>query len=406
MRLGRPAALGTAGPQTEVGLEGQADMSGGDPVWLTRGRVPSLDGLRGASILVVLWNHTAYHFAAGWPAWTRQLGDVGSIGVDVFFVISGFLITLLLVRESRARGTVSLRAFYVRRAFRIVPAYVAYVGIVGTVLAFTSYRLHATMWLRLATFTTSLVGSESWYVGHTWSLSVEEHFYLVWPVVFVVLPKRWLLPACVAYSVLAVPLRIAVARVAHVSDTPFFSPVRADTIAVGCGLALLATSPWRARVRAGPRASALLAAAGLVGLAVSYAFRDDDRTRLGVLYHQGGYRFCCQWCIAAVVWAAVHQPRSPLGRVLNGRPLTTVGVLSYGLYLWQQPFLGPLRPFWAFRLPWNLPVIAALACGSYYLVEQPFLRLKSRFEPTPEAARRSEAEADRLVVLPSAAGPP
>ena len=363
----------------------------GGPAWLAAGRVPSLDGLRGVSILLVLWSHLSLYANDGtWPRWVTRFTNVGDIGVDVFFVISGFLITLLLIRERERTGRIRLGGFYLRRTCRIMPAYVTYVVVVGAVLSFTPDRLTGGAWATAATYTVSVVGNRSWYTGHLWSLSVEEHFYLVWPLLFGLLPNRRLLWACLAYSAAAVVARvILVPRVSLPTDPNLFSPIRADAIAAGCALALVAMSPHRRLLRWGPGAATAVAAAAVGGLVASHVAASGRFPA----YRDYGCRFVNEWLIVALVWAAASRPAAPVGWVLDRRPLTALGVLSYSVYLWQQPFFGAHRSHWFCRPPGNFLAAAVLACASYFAVERPFLRLKSRLEPTRDGRRRAEAEA-------------
>lgn len=368
-----------------------------EPAWLNRGRVPSLDGLRGASIVLVLWAHIFSGRSYGWPAWLLWTSDTGSIGVDVFFVMSGFLITLLLLREQQKVGSISIRSFYLRRVFRILPAYVTYAVVVGAALALTPQRLTRWEWARAATFTMSLRPTSSWYVAHFWSLSVEEHFYLLWPLLVSLLPKRWLAMVAIGCSFAAIPLRMAVHHWASARlDMNLFSPTRVDAIAVGCLLALVASSRvGRLLIVRRSTAMAAAAAATLI-LFLSYALQ-QHHSRIGYDFKDYVYRFIVEWSVAVILWAAVYHPDSQLGRALAWRPLTAVGVLSYSIYLWQQPFTGATRPNWMFRVPGNLLVIALAACASYYFVEQPFLRIKGRFETTSQGKLRSAFEASRLA---------
>lgn len=366
-----------------------------------KGRVPSLDGFRGLSILLVLWHHitiTRLNILPPYLAWTSELG---AVGVDVFFVISGFLITLLLIREERRNGTVSIKSFYLRRFFRIVPAYLAYVLVVGSVLSFTTARLTGTEWARVLTYTVSIGRLPAWYVGHFWSLSVEEHFYLVWPLLFVLLPKRRLLWATVGYSLIAILIRFCFYKYRWSAvNQNFFTLTRADTIAAGCALALIATSRFNRILLAPAKVAGGLAALSVIIL-VFACWLSSLHSHLAMRFGAMGYRFVVEWCIVVTIWAGVYHSETVLGRVLNWKPLVAVGVLSYSIYLWQQPFLGPLRPIWLFHLPCSFVGIAIAATVSYYLIEQPFLKLKAHFERTAEARRRSEVEAHLVARIES-----
>jgi peptidoglycan/LPS O-acetylase OafA/YrhL len=279
-----------------------------------------------------------------------------------------------------------------------MPAYIVYIGIVGLALSFTSSRLLPSEWLRAATYTVSLFREPSWYIGHAWSLSVEEHFYLVWPALFLLLSKRVLFCFCVGYSLVAIVLRGLLHRMTFIHAEPtLFSPIRLDAIAAGCALALFATSRFRHMIAFDKLAAAMSALAALLVLLIASLFH-NNMGHIGVLFYTLGFRFTVEWCIVVIVWASVLHPKSAVGRLLNWRPLTAIGVLSYSIYLWQQPFMGPIQPNWMFKMPGNFLVIAILASASYFFVEQPFLRLKPRFERTREAKERSTIEAEPFIL--------
>jgi peptidoglycan/LPS O-acetylase OafA/YrhL len=315
------------------------------PPWLLHGRVPSLDGFRGLSILFVLWHHiivTRPQIIPRYLAWTSELG---ALGVDFFFVISGFLITLLLIREERRTGDLSIRSFYLRRFFRIVPAYVTYVVVVRSILSFTSARLTRTEWMRVFTYTMSFGHLPSWYIGHFWSLSVEEHFYLIWPLLFVTVPKRHLITITLGYSFIAILFRCCLYKYMWVpANGNFFTLTRADAIAVGCALAVIATSRFQwilltpAAIAGG---LALLSSAILI----SACFLIERHSRFASRFSAIGFRFVVEWCIVVIIWAGLYHSASLPGRLLNWKPLTAIGVLSYSIYLWQQAFLGPSDRF-------------------------------------------------------------
>ena len=153
-------------------------------------RIPSLDGLRAISILFVLFSHAVgtHHFLA--EGQVGPLLGLGELGVRVFFVISGYLITTLLLEETARYGRIDLGRFYLRRTMRIFPAFYAFVlalivlEAVGLIALNPGDKLHA------LTYTSNYDPDRSWYVGHTWSLAVEEHFYLLFPLLALVLLRR------------------------------------------------------------------------------------------------------------------------------------------------------------------------------------------------------------------------
>jgi peptidoglycan/LPS O-acetylase OafA/YrhL len=343
---------------------------------VTSGRVPGLDGLRGLSILLVSLAHFVPGPANPFPSRWRVASQLGAPGVDIFFVISGFLITLLLLRERERAGHISLRAFYIRRALRILPAYVAYLGVVAAVQMAGLGPMDGRSWLAVLTYTVNFlpVPNPYWLIGQMWSLSVEEHFYLAWPVTLVLLGKRKSVMILLVGVVVASISRFIVWRYCReYIDKDFFTLTRIDTIGVGCLLAILSWDPrsWPlARSLRGRTTAAVLVAALLFILSVA------------VLSRSGKYALLLKGpieaaLIAFVIFACASAPDSLIGRLLDWRPLVLLGVLSYSLYLWQ-PFLAPHPDRWPFPWPVNLAVVIGGAVASHLLVERPFLRLKDR----------------------------
>ncbi len=214
-------------------------------------RIPSLDGLRAVSIMMVLYSHSA--LTDGFPRLVARLitFPLGETGVRFFFVISGFLITTLLVKEERTRGAISLSAFYKRRFLRILPAYYFYILIVFIVGCFaTSIRCPLSTYLSAATFTTRLWGywggphgfDRSWCLIHTWSLSVEEQFYILWPTLLVFIPsglnrRRIIVSFIIGLAPLMRVLFIHYGLNSKILIDQLFL-TQADSIMFGCMLAL------------------------------------------------------------------------------------------------------------------------------------------------------------------------
>src|SRR6185503_4239118 len=151
-------------------------------------RIASLDGLRGISILMVLFGHLTGTRNFLPREFGRITGDLGNLGVRVFFIISGYLITSLLFHEIEKRGRVDLKGFYIRRVFRIFPAFYAYLAVIGAAAALGLVHLGRWDAVAAATYTVNYVPDRAWVVGHIWSLSVEEQFYLLWPATLLLLP--------------------------------------------------------------------------------------------------------------------------------------------------------------------------------------------------------------------------
>ena len=349
------------------------------PSWLAGGRVPCLDGLRALSIVLVLFSHLAPTADSPFPTVVQRLAPrFGSYGVDVFFVISGFLITLLLFREEKRTGRVSLRAFYERRAFRILPAYLAYLGFMLLLTLSGAVYLRPINWAAALTYTTNFLphfGDESVWLGHTWSLSVEEHFYLLWP------PSLVLLGSKRARSLLILlfattPLIRGLIWGMHNDwlDIEKVTVARMDTIAAGCLLAYLVTQPR------GLRWMSWLERRGTVVFLVAVMVVVASAC---LLSHSGKYVIFLKGTVESItigigILALVSCPRSSIARLLETKPMVLLGVLSYSIYIWQQPFLNPVGKLWICRWPQNFMLAATTASVSYILIERPFLRIKDR----------------------------
>jgi peptidoglycan/LPS O-acetylase OafA/YrhL len=323
----------------------------------------------------------------------RAVDKLGDVGVDIFFVLSGFLITTLLCRERDRTGRVSVRDFYIRRAFRILPAFFAYLLFVALLSAGGFVRTTPGDWVAALTYTMNFRENPAWELGHIWSLSIEEHFYLAWPLLFLTLPRRIAIVALVGAMVMAPALRATILLLwpAWSQTTELWTFTRLDPIAAGCLLALLARDPATGRRldaigRRWPLALALLAA-GLVAGGVS--------TKVGT----GITPSITAVTLAVLVWAAARS--AP--RWLSVRVLVVVGVGSYSLYLWQEVFLNPRASHWWTAFPQNLLLSGLAALASYRLVERPFLAIKDRFH-----SRSGPVSAPRSVPVAGdqALGPP
>lgn len=335
-------------------------------------RLASLDGLRAISILLVAAGHlTGTHgFPYAVPA--RWVGDVAHLGVTVFFVISGFLITSLLLDEDQRHGRISLKLFYARRAVRIFPASYAYLAAMCAASAIGLFALRMPDILHALSYTVNYQQGRAWQTGHLWSLSVEEQFYLLWPFAFAAAGKRW--RAWVAGSVLVVGPGARMAAWLFLRGTPWrdmeMFPMVADSLAIGCLLALLRTQledrAWYRRLLRGDVSLALVAGVFALNRMMRYTVADVLGTGL------------LNVVIALLVHRSVYHYEGLAGRLLNWRGLAFVGTLSYSLYLWQQPFLNWTSSAWVCAFPQNVGLTLVAALGSYYLLERPLFRLRAR----------------------------
>jgi peptidoglycan/LPS O-acetylase OafA/YrhL len=336
---------------------------------VTMKRIPSLDGLRAISITLVILSHLVKwkHLSLA------RLETYGALGVNVFFVLSGYLITQLLLREYERSSTVSLREFYIRRAFRIFPAAFVFLAVV-IVLYWKQMR-----WYHVAAavfYVANMDLTRPWIFGHLWSLSIEEQFYLVWP--FAV--KKWhrhrvaiLLCVFLATPVFRTALYALKVENGLVGSLPVF----ADQLAIGCLLAIFASRL--------PKISVYLALAMLIAMILIPWFPATSAPRS--LFMLFVLRPLLQVSIAGLVLHVIQVPY----RALNWAPVAWLGKISYSLYLWQELFCSNASLHFGYLLV--LPALAC-ACLSYYIVEQPMLRLRERL------SRRQNIRAEPLRPVP------
>jgi peptidoglycan/LPS O-acetylase OafA/YrhL len=336
--------------------------------WLAPGRIPALDGLRAVAVLLVLFSHAT--LTKGFPSlgWASAIDRLGSAGVDVFFVLSGFLITSLLCRERDRSRTISLPAFYVRRVLRLLPAYLCFLGFVAILAATGKADIARGDWIAAGTYTMNFRAHPAWELGHIWSLSIEEHFYLLWPPMLALLPRRGAIGGLSAVLLLEPLVRLAVLvwSPSHASESELWTFTRLDPLAAGCLLALVSRTASGVRslgaaARAWPAVLALLVAA-MIGSMISGKFDVGVGPSLIAV------------TLALLVWAAIHHEP----RWLQSPAMIAIGLGSYSLYLWQEVFLNPRRFEWWNQFPQNLLLAALFAVLSYRVIERPFLRVKAR----------------------------
>jgi peptidoglycan/LPS O-acetylase OafA/YrhL len=360
---------------------------------MSRERIASLDGIRGVAVLLVVGGHIAQNYqplGEEMRRWLVAFANPG-VGVRIFFVLSGYLITHLLLKELAATKTISLASFYWRRALRIFPAFYVYL------FALTLAQFRAPSGITPATWTAAATFSWNysffwvtpppegyWNLGHLWTLALEQQFYLAWPVtLFLCGPKKslWITGLLIGWC--------PIARVA----TYFLFPAQRgmvvmmfhtgiDSLMAGCAAALL--------LRSGPP-PVLLGKSGLTGAAAAGLW-------LGVLSPLAGEwlhgfpivigisldALATAWVISWLHVGAPASVQSWLGRGV----LPALGAISYSLYLWQQWFLSPAGFLSRGQV---LPAVAGAvvaASFSYWLIEKPCLRFKVRLpQPRPLVGR-------------------
>jgi len=356
-------------------------------------RVPSLDGLRAVSIGMVLIAHSAGSIPAleSHPLILYTFGN-GNRGVSVFFVISGFLITSLLLKEERRKGAISLRDFYIRRALRILPPF--YVFLAFLILAWQLGQI-TTNWRSLGVsfvFLRDYFGGD-WWTGHSWSLSVEEQFYLLWPMTLALLGRNWAkrisLFLIAGSPVMRTAFHILVGRQQGPIEN-FMLHMRVDGLMFGCALALYQEDPHVDRfLEKILRWPLLLAALGFL------VFGSGILTQRFQGYYLLPFGYTLEnLAITYVIVYFVRRPLSIGGRLLNCSPMVHIGLISYSLYLWQEAFLTPnLNVSLSGRFPYNWICTFAAAELSWLIIEKPALKLRRQFTNriTPLIARQEAA---------------
>jgi peptidoglycan/LPS O-acetylase OafA/YrhL len=363
------------------------------PPHLTRlGYRPALDGLRGAAVALVLLRHLGTEHGVG----------AGAVGVGAFFTLSGFLITTLLLEEWHDNRRIDLRAFFRRRFLRLLPALVVALLVVvafavatgrmdrllGPIVAAGLYVMN---YARIA-------GVDHSFLAHTWTLAVEEHFYLLWPVTLLAVlrwrDRRVLLGVTAGLAVATALWRVWLwSQGAEALRLQYATDTRLDSMLIGCAAAIL----FSGRLPKVP-AWAGWASIGVLGVLSFLGPRSD-------LMLTAGYTVLPLASIVLILHL-LHGP-GMIPVAARWRPAVALGRISYGVYLWHYVLWGMLRrTIPADMSEWvRRPLLVAIAIGvamvSYRWVEQPFLAMKRRPEaPTPQHAAGDD------VPVSGWAGPP
>jgi peptidoglycan/LPS O-acetylase OafA/YrhL len=348
-------------------------------------RKPALDGLRALAVLAVMAFHTS-------PA-----AHGGFLGVDVFFVVSGYLITALLLREWVRTSAIDLRSFYLRRALRLGPALLLML-VVAVPLVFTT--LHASMGINpfiaiasvllyVANWANVAVGAGTGPLTHTWSLSIEEQFYLIWPIVLVALLGRRRKPPVTGLAIVIAVVVIArwICWDATQGGWIYYATTsHCDGLLLGSLLAVVLDR--RPADAAAPRGSMVAAWVGVAGLA---AFMLMSRIDGGATYEYG--LFAVAICTVLVVQHLALSDSGLLVRILSFRPLVVIGMVSYGLYLYHFPvFMAVQHQGYSHIVQHSLEISlsVALTVFSWFVVEKPALRLKDRLPGSARQLRQLE----------------
>ncbi len=317
------------------------------------GYLPGLDGVRALAVLGVLFYH-------GDQTWMRG----GFLGVDVFFVLSGFLITTLIVEEFDRSGRVDFKQFYIRRARRLLPALILVLIVVGAATAFiyrdsaASFRADALASLFYVTNWWYIVADQSYFeaigrpafLQHLWSLAVEEQFYLIWPAIAVVLMRwrgrRGVFWVALGGSILSTlwMIFLSVSNGFPLEADPSRAYFGTDTHVMGLLLGAALAMVWRpgrlsTRLTVGARAIiTAIGAAALFGV-IWFFWQVGEYSPF---MYRGGFLILS--VLVVILIAAASHPGAPFGRVIGSQPWRYIGQRSYGLYLWHWPIFVITRP--------------------------------------------------------------
>lgn len=345
------------------------------PEEVQKKKFQGLDGLRAISMLMVIIAHASYNspFKASY---------LGKTGVNIFFVISGFLITTLLLKEKLINGRISLKNFYIRRALRIMP--VVYLFLIVLFFLNIIYRLGITptSFITSFLFIKNSPFPKDWYTVHLWTLGIEEQFYLIFPFLITILPLRF-------YKRLIILLIIILPAFSYSyitkTDLHFFhfNPVLHIVLGVvvhlfGQGTLLILIGSLfsilfltgadlinRIYNKAGNIVSLVLFVAGLLSCMPMFPW-----------YIEGISEAFFGICIATAILLNLRE-QTIFGRILNWGVLKKLGVLSYSFYIWQQLFTN--KQPWGSNLLLNLAALIIVPALSYYFFEKKFLQYKDRF---------------------------
>ena len=330
----------------------------------------AIDGLRALSISLVLLSH-AYGTRGSFIPYIA--GRYGEFGVRVFFVISGYLITSLLLTEITRYGGISLRRFYFRRCLRLYPAFLVFVLFVAFLDRVGLVQLRDGDLIHAFTYTVNYHWNRSWWLGHLWSLSIEEQFYFTWPIILKVGGRRFGLILSLAIIVLAPVLRLAVFILSpqnskHIDEITF---TVADQIACGCLLAFV-----QSKLHGEPLYRRIQNSTPFLFIPfLTLALNLDPVVRVQWMLGESLMNLGITLCLDACLFKT-----SLVSRLLNSPRIAFVGLLSYSLYLWQQLFLNRESAFWLATFPINIVCALGAAWISYRWIETPFLAVRPAWE--------------------------
>ena len=322
-------------------------------------RIHSLQGLRAVCITFVVLSHLSG--TQNFPR-SHVLEIYGNLGVRIFLVVSGYLITGQLLKEYSRSGTISLRRFYARRSLRIFPA--AYVFMVAAIATHWAVLSGGNM-LTALTYTVNYYQRGDHVLGHLWSLGIEEQYYLIWPLTLLLFYRRrlWIVAAVIAAGP---PLRILFWLIWGTAGLNHPFPVFMDALAMGSAMAILEPHLVRFQKAFASRWFVIVPALTVLLLATQ-------------LWNSRIYQSVGLSGLHLGIALSIKHVMTRRYALLNAWPVVWLGAASYSLYLWQQIFLNRgSSSFWT-AFPQNIALAILLATASYHLIERPFLKLRERW---------------------------
>ena len=347
----------------------QGLVSNGSGTDLVLGRIRELDGWRAISVTLVIIHHLlCFRYSkviSGIPLAPHIFWNMGRLGVKVFFVISGFVICRLLLAEEQRSGSISLRGFYLRRAFRILPPLLLLLGTIVLLDACGFIRIGWASFAEASAFLADFREPTSWFLGHTWSLAVEEQFYLLFPALMLFTPAGrrnflfgFAFTICIAWTLILSP------SLKH----PLAPDVTRSGFACICFGVVTALNEQRFRAIA--RRIPIFAIATLAFLLIIHP--PATASTIGFLWDAS----LTPICISAIILYSL-ETRGTITSFLCCRPTQIVGLASYSIYLWQQLLTAPSYAFQKAGPSIAFVVLLSLFAipGSFFLVEKPAIRL-------------------------------
>ena len=352
------------------------------PDFLDKNYIPSLDGWRAVAIMMVILGHFMLKLEQGSVIHTiLKLTAIGILGVKIFFVLSGFLITTLLIKEKIKYGRLDLKNFFIRRALRIIPVLYLYIIVVFLVNHFSSLNLSLSNFVGPLLYINNFnFLSGTWITGHTWSLAVEEQFYLIWPFIFRYIKNSLLICLII---ILVIPffkiVQYTNPQIENYILAPFFVP--ASSIFSGALVSLLCFNP--------NAISKLIIIKNFNFIAFIFAiiviysiYYLSIKGLYGTLLLPLG-NILTDFSICYMILFSILRKDHFIFRILNSKILIQIGVISYSLYIWQQLFIIPKGNYPVLEQylysPLNLLLVFVTGFLSYHFFEKPFLKLKKKF---------------------------